>query len=199
MFGINDIVYYGRTWDEFKEFINRLHNNTPELKVIFIHNLAFEFQYLKSIFHYDEVAARISHKPMKAHCNEFNFEMRCSYMMSNCSLARLPKLFNLPIEKKVGDLDYKLLRHSKTKLTKKELKKVKRIFRNKTKEWLHLTIKTKDKEIKKIREFKPVKSEQLDGKVIVDICFMDGSTINSIELVETIIENVEKGKLLINK
>jgi len=29
---------------------------------------------------------------------------------------------------------------------KKELKKVKRIFRNKTNEWLHLTIKTKDKE-----------------------------------------------------
>ena len=121
MFGINDKVYYGRTWDEFKEFINRLHNNTPELKVIFIHNLSFEFQYLKSIFHYDEVAARISHKPMKALCKEFNFEMRCSYMMSNCSLARLPKLFNLPIEKKVGDLDYNLLRHSKTKLTKKEL------------------------------------------------------------------------------
>ena len=121
MFGINDTVYYGRTWEEFKEFISRLHENTPELKVIFIHNLAFEFQYLKSIFTFDDVAARISHKPMKAICKEFNFELRCTYMMSNCSLAKLPKLFNLPVEKKVGDLDYNLLRHTKTKLTKKEL------------------------------------------------------------------------------
>jgi hypothetical protein len=121
MFGINDKVYYGRTWDEFISFITKLNENTPELKVIFIHNLAFEFQYLKSIFHFDEVAARISHKPMKALCKDFNFEMRCTYMMSNCSLAKLPKLFNLPVEKKVGDLDYKLLRHSKTRLTKKEL------------------------------------------------------------------------------
>ena len=34
----------------------------------------------------------------------------------------------------------------KKKINKKELKKEKRIFRNKTNEWLHLTIKTKDKE-----------------------------------------------------
>ena len=37
------------------------------------------------------------------------------------------------------------------------------------------------------------------GKVIVDICFDDGTSIDSIALVETIIENVEKGKLLVNK
>jgi hypothetical protein len=33
----------------------------------------------------------------------------------------------------------------------------------------------------------------------VDICFDDGTSLDSIELVETIIENVEKGKLLVNK
>jgi len=41
--------------------------------------------------------------------------------MSNCALKYLPKLFGLPVEKKVGDLDYSLLRNSKTELTAEEL------------------------------------------------------------------------------
>ena len=73
------------------------------------------------------------------------------------------------------------------------------ILADKCRSFGYTSIRTKDKEIKKIKEFKPAKSEQLDGKVIVDICFQDGTNIDSIELVETIIENVEKGKLLINK
>ena len=73
------------------------------------------------------------------------------------------------------------------------------ILADKCRSFGYTSIRTKDKEVKKIKEFKPAKSEQLDGKVIVDICFQDGTNIDSIELVETIIENVEKGKLLINK
>ena len=50
MFGINDKVYYGRTWDEFVEFIEELELNVPYRKIIFVHNLSFEFQFLKSVF-----------------------------------------------------------------------------------------------------------------------------------------------------
>ena len=47
-FSINDVVYYGRTWDEFLEFINIVFDGTEEFKkIIFIHNLSFEFEYLK--------------------------------------------------------------------------------------------------------------------------------------------------------
>ena len=42
-------------------------------------------------------------------------------MLSNCALKQLPKIFKLPVEKKVGDLDYTLLRTPITKLTDKEL------------------------------------------------------------------------------
>ncbi len=121
MFGINNTVYYGRTWEEFKLFLNKLYDYVPELKYVFIHNLAFEFQYLKSVLNIDSVFARAVHKPMKATCKDYNIEFRCSYMMSNCALAKLPKLFNLPVEKKLGDLDYDLLRNSETELTDKEL------------------------------------------------------------------------------
>ena len=120
-FSINDTVYYGRTWEEFKKFLTKIDNNIKERKIIFVHNLAFEFQYLKSVFHFEEVTARKSHKVMTALMKDYNILFKCSYLMSNCSLAGLPKLFGLDVEKKVGDLDYSLMRHSKTPLTEKEL------------------------------------------------------------------------------
>lgn len=121
MFSINNIVYYGRTWEEFVVFIGRLNEHVPELKIVFIHNLAFEFQYLKSYFRFKEVMARKSHKVMKAKMEDYNIELRCSFMMTNVRLAKLPSLFNLPVEKMVGDLDYNKIRHPKTKLDDKEL------------------------------------------------------------------------------
>ena len=121
MFGINDIVYYGRTWDELKLFLKKLDDNISEMKYVFIHNLAFEFQYLKSIFHFDEVNARKSHKVMVAIMRDYNITLKCTYMMSNVGLKYLPKMFNLPVEKKVGDLDYDLIRNPNTPMSDKEL------------------------------------------------------------------------------
>lgn len=121
MFSINDIVYYGRTWDELKEFFNILDNYVPERKIIFVHNLSFEFQFMRSVFEFEDVMARKSRKVMSAFLSEFNMEFRCTLMMSNCALKELPKLFNLSVNKMVGDLDYTLLRTSITPLTDKEL------------------------------------------------------------------------------
>lgn len=121
MFGINDIVYYGRTWSEFKCFLKMVDKSVPERKIIFVHNLAFEFQFLKSVFHFKEVTARKSHKVMTALMNDYNILFKCSYLISNCALKQLPILYNLPVEKMVGDLDYKLMRHSDTPLTDLEL------------------------------------------------------------------------------
>ena len=121
MFGINDIVYYGRTWDELKLFLKRLNDHISDTKYVFIHNLAFEFQYLKSNFHFDEVSARKSHKVIFAIMRDYNIILKCSYMMSNVALKYLPKMFNLPVEKKVGDLDYSLIRNPNTPMSDIEL------------------------------------------------------------------------------
>lgn len=121
MFGINDVVYYGRTWDELKSFLRKVDDYVPERKFVFVHNLAFEFQYLKSVFHFSDVSARKSHKVMTAIMRDYNIMLKCSYMMSNCALKYLPNLFNLPVEKMVGDLDYSKIRTSVTPLTEKEL------------------------------------------------------------------------------
>lgn len=121
-FSINDIVYYGRTWDELKMFLKRLDESVPERKFVFVHNLSFEFQFLKSQFHFEEVTARKSHKTMTALMRDYNILLKCSYIMSNCALKYLPDLFNLPVEKMVGDLDYSLIRTSQTSLTDEEMK-----------------------------------------------------------------------------
>ena len=121
MFGINNQVYYGRTWDELRIFFTKLNESVPEIKYIFVHNLAFEFQFLKSHFIFSDVMARKSHKVMTCFLEEFNMIFKCTYMMSNCALKYLPKLFKLPVEKKVGDLDYDLVRTPITPLSDKEM------------------------------------------------------------------------------
>lgn len=120
-FSINDIVYYGRTWEEFRLFLYKLEKNCKYKKIVFVHNLAFEFQFLKSHFHFEEVTARKAHKVMTALMRDYNIMFKCSYIMSNCALKYLPDLFQLPVEKLVGDLDYNLIRHNETELTEKEL------------------------------------------------------------------------------
>lgn len=122
MFGINDIVYFGRTWEEFYGFLLRIENwGTSEKKYVYVHNLAYEFQFLRNRFNFENVFARKSRKPIKFELDKLNFEFRCTYMMSNCSLEKLPDIYKLPVKKLVGNLDYTIIRNSKTILSKEEL------------------------------------------------------------------------------
>ena len=121
MLGINDTIYYGRTWEELEEFLLNISRHIPEKKVMFIHNLSFEFQYLYSYFKISNVFARKSHKVMRCELEDFNFELRCTLFMSDARLEKLPEIYNLPVKKLVGDLDYTKIRHSNTYLTDEEL------------------------------------------------------------------------------
>ena len=120
-FSINETVYYGRTWEEFKLFLDRLEENCDLKKYIFVHNLSFEFQFFASQLNIKSVLSRKSRKVMSAKLADYNIEFRCTYYMSNVSLAYLPKLFNLSVQKMVGDLDYTKLRTPATKMTDAEL------------------------------------------------------------------------------
>ena len=84
-------------------------------------DLSFEFQFFASQFKIKSVMSRKSRKVMSAKLLDYNIEFRCTYYMSNVSLAYLPKLFNLNVQKMVGDLDYTKLRTPATKMTKTEL------------------------------------------------------------------------------
>lgn len=121
MFSINDTVYYGRTWKEFKEFLEKLAENIPEKKIVFIHNLSYEFQFLRGEFEIRDVFARTKRKVMKCFLPYYNIEFHCTYFMTNISLDKLAETFKLPVKKLVGNLDYDIIRVPTTKLTDKEL------------------------------------------------------------------------------
>ena len=122
MFGINDKIYYGRTWEEFKSLLFKIDFWTEEhKKYVYVHNLAWEFQFMQNSFKFKNVFARKARKPIMFDLIDYNFSFRCSMTMSNCALDKLPSIYKLPVEKLSGNLDYYKIRNSKTKLTEKEL------------------------------------------------------------------------------
>lgn len=120
-FSINADVYYGRTWQEFRLFLDRLEENCDKKKFIFVHNLSFEFQFFCSQLKIKAVMSRKSRKVMSCDLADYNITFRCTLFMSNVKLAFLPKIFNLPVEKMEGDLDYTKIRTPVTPLTEKEM------------------------------------------------------------------------------
>lgn len=118
-FSINDIVFRGRELSDFKRFVIKLHACCPARKIVYVHYLSHEFQFLLNIFKFDDVFARNSHKPLTAYIEKYNIEFRCSYMLTRLSLNTWSQ--KLPIKKMVGDLDYNKMRTPLTPLTDKEL------------------------------------------------------------------------------
>ena len=124
VFGINGRCILGRTWSEFLDVIEKLvevYELSPKKRfVIYIHNLSYEFQWFKHYFEWENVFSLDNRKPIYA-VTKNGIEFRCSYLLSGYSLEKLGEnLTKYKVNKMVGDLDYKLIRHSKTPLTEKE-------------------------------------------------------------------------------
>lgn len=118
-FSINDNVFWGRTLEDFKDFLQELEYYEPHKKIVYIHNFSFEFQFLINVLQFDYVFARQTRKPLFAEWSTYQF--RCSYFLTNMSLAVWAEQRKLSVQKLVGDLDYTILRTPKTALTDKEL------------------------------------------------------------------------------
>lgn len=118
-FSINDNVFWGRTLEDFKDFLQELEYYEPHKKIVYIHNFSFEFQFLINILEFNYVFARQARKPLFAEWGTYQF--RCSYFLTNMSLAVWAEQRKLKVRKLVGDLDYTILRTPKTVLTDKEL------------------------------------------------------------------------------
>lgn len=118
-FSINDNVFWGRTLEDFQDFLQELEYYEPHKKIVYIHNFSFEFQFLINVLQFDYVFARQARKPLFAEWSTYQF--RCSYFLTNMSLAVWAEQRKLKVKKLVGDLDYTVLRTPKTKLTDTEL------------------------------------------------------------------------------
>lgn len=128
-FGINNMVCMGRTWEQYEELLKaakRILGLNEEKKLpIYVHNLAYEFQFMRQIFSWTKVFSLDKSKPVYAQMGGEleGFEFRCSLKLSGKKLALLADdLTKYPVRKMVGDLDYSKIRFSTTNLTEKELK-----------------------------------------------------------------------------
>lgn len=122
-FAINGRVIFGRTWEEFKQLIDTLNKYTNKhlRLLIYVHNLAFEFQYIRTMFNWHKVFSIAPRKPIYAITAD-GLEFRCSYILTNYSLAKLSdQLQKNHIKKLVGELDYKLERSPLTPMSWNEI------------------------------------------------------------------------------
>lgn len=125
-FGFEDYICYGRNWNSFLDLCSILHKKLKLSKnkrlCIYVHNLGYEFQFMRKYFTWENVFSLDERKPIKA-LTTSGLEFRCSYVLSGLNLALTAKnLTSTKLEKLVGDLDYKLIRHSDTVLSEQELK-----------------------------------------------------------------------------
>ena len=120
--GIKDKIIYGRKIEDFVELLN---NISEELKLsetkiltIYVHNLSFDFQFFKKYININKTL-KLDERTIISALTENGIMFKCSYMESGKSLYEIGN--ELGCNKKVGDLDYNIIRHSETKLDEKEI------------------------------------------------------------------------------
>ena len=123
-FGILNWVTYGRTWDEYTKFIQVLSTVLgldEEMRlVVYIENFGYEFQFMRKRFQWDKLFFLEERKPVYGIVG--GIEYKCSWKLSSKSLEKIgTDLQKYKVTKATGDLDYSLIRTSKTKLSEKEL------------------------------------------------------------------------------
>lgn len=124
MFGIDDVVVYGRTLDEFREFIYILNSYLVGMNyrlIVYIHNMKYDFQFIRTLFDWKTVFMKAKRNPLYAVTG--NIEFRDSLILAGGrSLAYIGKHLKYHnVTKAEGELDYSLLRHHETPLTEAEL------------------------------------------------------------------------------
>lgn len=117
-------VVFGRRWEELQEFMEKVVNayklSEEERVVVYVHNLSFEFQFIQDYFKFTDVFAMASRSILTA--KTAHLEFRCSYKLSNMSLAKfIENTPNTLHYKGVDDLDYSTVRTPDTPLNEVEL------------------------------------------------------------------------------
>lgn len=115
----------GRQWSEFYELMENLELIAKEREarlVIYVHNLSFEFQFLRSLLEFspDDVFIVKSRKILKAVYHNL-IEFRCAYLLTNMSLDDFTKKMEVEHQKLSGqEFDYSKRRYPWTELTEDE-------------------------------------------------------------------------------
>lgn len=117
-------TYVGRTWEELAQLFHKIEAElqTEERLCIYIHNLSYEHQFLRTIYDFapDEVFCLDSRKILKETMADA-FELRDSYRLSGKSLDKWAKDLDVEHKKLSGEeFDYSKKRYPWTPLTERE-------------------------------------------------------------------------------
>lgn len=123
-FCIDGFLCVGRTWEEYQDFIRTLKKwlGVGEYKlVVYVHNLQFEFQFMRNFFTIGKIFARGKRDIVTAEIEDL--EYRCSYILSNMGLQKfLEKTEGVTFNKLDGSkYNYHIKRYPDTELTDMEM------------------------------------------------------------------------------
>lgn len=116
-------VVMGRTWAEYIDHINRIQQQLDDgVRVaVYVHNLGYEFQYIRNFFEWDSVFASKPRQPIKA-LTVSGTEYRCSWKLTNMSLeAATNKEPGMTYVKYKDKIDYRKIRYPETPLDDEHL------------------------------------------------------------------------------
>lgn len=120
-----DGVIYTQVRDIFEtvDFLKKLEaeaidNYKGEKLLVVVHNLSYEYQFIKSFFTWTNIIATGPRKIIAAETKGLVF--RCSYMLSNMSLDKFLKNEGVPEKYQKTNMDYLIERYPWTELTEEE-------------------------------------------------------------------------------
>ena len=116
------IEQLGQVFSEIQQFYGL---DGKKRLIMYVHNLPFEFQFIRSYFHFCDCMSKSQRQVYKVFFDQFGIEMRDSYALSGMSLAKTAENLtwpeHSPFRKLIGDLDYSPVRFPSTRLTNAEL------------------------------------------------------------------------------
>lgn len=122
---LGEHVAVGRDWESWLRVMQEIRNfyriGGLVNMVVYVHFLSYETSFLKGIIDIEKMFAKDKRKPMKFIWN--GFEFRCSWFLSNMSLAKFCENTPGVVHKKMSgeDFDYSKERYPSTELTDDEL------------------------------------------------------------------------------
>ena len=123
---IGDTFITCRTFDELADVFTNLKItyglNEKKRLIIYVHNLSFEFQFMRTEFRFSECLARKNRNVFKVFFDDYGIEFRDSYILSGMNLEKTAEnMVHHSTRKLVGDLDYNLIRLPCTPINPTEL------------------------------------------------------------------------------
>nr|DAK35496.1 MAG TPA: DNA polymerase B [Caudoviricetes sp.] len=120
---IDDTIYHARSADEFFPLLEKIaaemELSLDRRLVIYVHNLAYEWQFIKHYMAWESAFAISSDRRIVRAVSKLGIEFRCSYVLTNKPLAAVGK--DVGVQKMVGDIDHTLIRNSITPLSDEEM------------------------------------------------------------------------------